>query len=202
MEKQSLKLNKTIKSFFVISILIVMLSIGYYLVIFNTNWKKEGGSLHEESASLQKDIEDLKNSEIFQEKGKDEQLANLEVEDETEKQFNTGDEFIIKSGKRIKVDWITVNNMYRNGPDSPLSGVIQAKINSEDGPLEESDYSRLYLTIGQETYNLSSQDPERGDYWFYTSCIKSFKEAKLHFGPNISVLLRESFFRKSLNANC
>lgn len=202
MENQSNKLNKQAIIFFVVGILILIFSIGYYLVVFNAKWNKEADSLKKEADSLQKNIEEIKGSELFQDKSKSEESVNLEVESEVAKQFNTGDEFILKSGKRVMIDWITVNNMYRDGLEAPLSGVVQAKINSKDGPLEEADYSRLYLTIGKESYNLSSQDPERGDYWFYIPCVKNFKDAKLHFGSNINIILRESFFRKSLNANC
>lgn len=120
-------------------------------------------------------------------------------QEQAKKELKVGDEFLLSDGRRAKILWNTAFNQFENSQSSPLRGVVQIKIESENGSLAESDYNKMKLIKDGKTFSLSNQDPARGDYWFYLPCIRKFDGVKLSFSHETTIILSQPFVPIAIN---
>ncbi len=150
----------------IVILLMIGLSIAYYFVIF------------------------LPKKDIVQiEQQKQEQGAKP---NQPQKELKVGDEFSLSDGRKLKVKEVSVGNFYMDlardfaqitGTDPALTAQVDVRIESENGPLSESDYSKMYITKGNQLIKLSNSGAaNQGEYWFEMPKTNDFDGMRLHFG--------------------
>ncbi|MFA7209561.1 MAG: hypothetical protein WC120_04725 [Parcubacteria group bacterium] len=160
-------MDKALRNTLIVGILIVAFSVGYYLVIFLPQ-----------------------KAEIKTNRGVEKSVQTTKVKNI----LGVGDEFSLENGRKLKVKEVKVGNYYRDslfkGDDGlPMKGQVSVRIESDGGPLDGSDYNRMYIVKENQLIKLSNQSPDHGEYWFEMPKTENFDGMELHFGDEAIVKL-------------